>query len=254
MSKYRKIILVLLLIVLSAIPSYENGSKLKIGGKEGFPYFNNKGELKILYIDSKNILSSAEIHQNKILPINLYLKKNIYFPKAKRDKKNNVWIIWEEKNLNERDIFIALLKRNKLYRIKNISKNFNGFNFSPDMDFSFNNEKWITWVNYNEGKFNLIVKNLNKNLTWNINLFGTSSVLDPRILIDGENKVWVFWVGQYNGIDNIFYTFLKNGKWRESQTINNNVKAPSLTPSVSLNFEGFPVVVSNNREAIGHPD
>ena len=88
-----------------------------------------------------------------------------------------------------------------------------------------------------------MVKNLNTDQIWEINSFLTSSALSPQIIIDGTEKIWIFWVGQLSGHDEILYTHFDGDRWREPLSLNQYSGVPHITPSVSLDFNGFPHIV-----------
>ncbi len=244
---FTKIVIRIVLLVLFILPAILFGDEpyLEIKAKKGFPYFNQKGQLGIVYIKPEGILRNCQIQQNNFQELffeDIYYKKNLFFPFVKKDKNNNIWVLWEERVPDRGDIYMARLINGKLTEIENISQGFEGFNFSPNMDFSLQNEIWLTWANYFSGKYKIVVKHLDTEQTWVVNSSSTSSALCPQILIDGNNRVWVFWIGQNNAQDEIFYSFFENGKWKKPLSLNNNSKVPHITPSVSLNAYGYPAI------------
>ena len=237
--KHEKIFLFLTLFSFLMSFLYSENKYFKINAIKGFPYFDREGGLGAICVTSQGNLRNFQFFKNK--KIDLSYRQNIDLFKVKQDKEGNIWIIWGEVNTKGSDIFAGILKKGKLYEIKRISEDFEGYNSSSDIAFSINNEKIVIWINYYNEKFNIIVKNLNRNKIWTV-YSSSNSVLDPKVLIDNENKIWIFWVEPFNGTDEIFYTFLENDIWQKPLKICSN-KVPDITPSVSLNSQGFPMIV-----------
>jgi len=221
---------------------------LSIRGKNGFPYFDEEGKFNIVYINPSDEISIATVEEqnsaiSKMTIHDIDCSHNVNSILAKSDRAGKIWLIWEEKEVDRGDICVAQLINKKLINKINLTDDEEGFNFSPNIDFSFNNHLWITWVNYSRKKYTVFVKNFATNQVWEVYSSPISSAHSPHIIIDGSGKIWIFWVGQLRKHDEILYSFLKGGKWLAPLTINQNHDVPHLNPSLSLDYNGFPHLV-----------
>jgi lysophospholipase L1-like esterase/YbbR domain-containing protein len=216
-------------------------------GKEGFPYFDHQGRLSIVYINSNGRIgiSRAEERDTTERPAvqEGEYGDHVNFVRVKKDKAGKTWIAWEERESGKSDIYIAQLRNKKLTHPTKVTNNRGGFNFSPCIDFSYGNDPWVVWVNYSQKKYLVLVKNLSTDQTWEINSSFTSSALSPQIVIDGTEKIWIFWVGPLQNHDEILYTYFDGQRWITPLSLNQDSDVPHINPSISLDFNGFPHIV-----------
>jgi len=226
---------------------FGNENILSIQGKEGFPYFDIKGNLNIIYINLDGGISLAKVEEEgiaqKISIQDIGYLNNGNFLGVKKDKVGNIWLISEEKKADKSNIHLAQLENKAIVNQTNLTADQKGFNFSPSIDFSFGNDLWAAWVNYSRKKYKISVKNVNTDQAWEINSPLPSSALSPQIIIDNTERVWLFWVGQLKNRDEILCTFFDGEKWAEPTSLNQFSDVPHITPSVSLDSNGFPHVV-----------
>jgi len=242
------IIPVLILLFPTLIGSqFAERNIISIPGKEGSPYFDHQGNLNVVYINSKGriglSIAEEEDYAERITTQEIDYVNHVNFVRAKKDKAGKTWIVWEERESGKSDIYIAQLRNKKLVHPTRVTSNQEGFNFSPCIDFSYGNDPWVVWVNYFQRKYLVLVKNLSTNQTWEINSSLTSSALSPQIVIDGTEKIWIFWVGQLRNRDEILYTYFDGQRWINPLSLNQYSDVPHINPSISLDFNGFPHVV-----------
>jgi len=238
----------LFFIVFSFFSAHLRASETEImvKGKYGYPFFNEAGILSLAFSDGE-----AKFSLNKISPgnaagifcLDVLTRESLSSFRIKKDRLNRFWIIWEKKNFNRNDIFLGQLKEGKIVGVKNLSSEFEGINHSPSLDISFNNEIWATWVNYNKKQHIILVKNIATGQKWLLPSLKTLPVFTPQILTDGSGKVWIFWVGQEQGLDEIIYSFFDGEAWKEPDSLNRNPGVPHFHPSAALDHKGNPQLV-----------
>ena len=243
----KKTVSFLILFFLLVTSQFAEQNILSISGKGGVPYFDSRGNLKVAYISAYGGMSLATIqkgigYMDKISIQNLTYRDNVQFIRIKKDRTGRTWIAWEERYHGKNDIYIAQLKNGSLLNPIDPTNDQNGHNLTPNMNFSLENELWVTWVNYSQKKYTIFVKNVIADKTWAINSPLGLSALTPHIIIEGTGKIWLFWVGKLRNHDEILYTHFDGQRWLEPLSLNLNPDVPHITPSISLDQNGFPHV------------
>ena len=232
-----------LLLFIPAKFQFAEENVMSIQGKDGAPFFDRHGNLNIVYITSYGEIGLSMWQEGKFRGAdiqNIHYTDNISSICAKKDKTGRIWLVWEERGSERSDIYIAQLRNNKIVNRTALTDNMRGFNFSPNINFSIGNDLFMAWVNYNQKKYTIVVKNVTTNQCWQINSY---SALDPQLIIDGTGKIWLFWVGQLRNCDEILYTTFDGEKWKEPSSLNQFPDVPHITPSIALDFYSFPHVV-----------
>ncbi len=247
-TKMKKIVSLSVLFLLLVVSLYAEQNILSISGKGGIPYFDSLGRLHVAYIDAYGRLSLSTIQEttgtvDQISTQNLLSRDNVQSIRVKEDRIGRHWIIWEENFSGKNDIYIAQLINGGLLHPLNLSSDQKGHNLSPHIELSLDNELWAAWVNYFQKNYTIIVKNVAANQAWAINSPQGPSALSPHIIIDGTGKIWLFWVGKLRNRDEILYSQFDGQSWREPLSLNLNPDVPHLSPSISLDLNGYPHVV-----------
>ncbi len=79
--------------------------------------------------------------------------------------------------------------------------------------------------------------------TWLLNVPFFSGAHSPKITIDGNNIIWVFWVGRNRRRDEIYYTFYDGFQWVSPHKLNKDNKFPHILPDTGCGFSGLPWIV-----------
>lgn len=245
MRKTLKIIL--LALSFSIIPSFfliGNETKTVIEGYSAYPVINKNGELIFIYRNNDRGLSLAtkKIGDNEYNNKEILIGQNASSPVIKKDRKGRIWILWEQEGLERNEIYLSRLEENKILTYEKISRGTLP-NFSPDIDFDLQNNPWVTWVQYSDRKFYVLVKSLKSEETWLLNVPFFSGAHSPKITIDGNNMIWVFWVGRNRCRDEIFYTFYDGVQWASPHKLNKDNKFPHILPDAGCGFSGLPWIV-----------
>ena len=235
--------LLLLILFIPAKFQFAEENVMSIQGRDGAPFFDRHGNLNIVYITSYGRIGLLTQQEGKFRGAdiqNIHYTDNISSICTKRDRIGRIWLVWEERETKRSDIYIAQLRNNKIVNRTDLTDSMRGFNFSPNINFSIGNDLFMTWVNYYQKKYTIVVKNVTTNQCWQIN---SHSVLDPQLIINETGKKWLFWVGQLRNCDEILYTTFDEERWKEPSSLNQFPDVPHITPSIALDFYGFPHVV-----------
>jgi lysophospholipase L1-like esterase len=87
------------------------------------------------------------------------------------------------------------------------------------------------------------VKNLHSERVWLANRDFPVSASTPRLIAGVDQKIWVFWVGQDRGRDEIFVSVFDGNGWSRPYKLNSSDRFPHLSPGVALDGNGFPWIV-----------
>ncbi len=241
----KSFIFVFFLCFVLVNPNAAQENTLSIQGKEAQPFFDQSGNLFIVYVSSSGdirLLNKGK-EEIKITDIKeIHGGKNVYSLSTQKDRLGNRWLLWEEREKEQSDIYVARLENNTLFNQICLTADEDGFNFLPVMSFSHSNDLWIAWVNYLGGENRIIVENVSEDQKLEINSY---SGLDPQLLIDGLGRIWLFWVGQWRHQDEILYTTYEEGIWKTPSSLNQSPDVPHISPSAVLdNFNFIHVVWS----------
>ena len=227
-------------LILFAIPIKIWGESLILQGQTANPTFNHQGNLIYVYKNQEEriILNTLESQTEECLAQTIPLGKKAFSPLIKKDRKGQIWIVWEEWEDNQSKIFLGQLKEDKIIHSRIISEE-EGFNLSPDFSFDLNDNPWITWINYQDAKYRVFAKEMYSNKTWIINPAFHSSAFTPKIIIDFNNHAWVFWNGKDKSEEKIFHRRFDRYNWSPLRKINDENKFPQLSPSIAIDQKGF---------------
>jgi lysophospholipase L1-like esterase len=228
---------------VSLTPSAAEERTLSIQGKEAQPFFDSTGNIQVIYVSSSGDfrMISPGKQESKIMGLQTGGEgKSIVSLSTRIDRFGNRWLLWEERQNQQSDVYLARLENDTAVDQTCLTFDEAGFNFSPALDFSPANDLWTAWVHYEEGENRIIVKNVSLDQKWEINSY---SGLDPQLLIDELGTVWLFWVGQFRNRDEILFTSYEAGTWKKISTLNQSPNVPHLSPSAVLDPFNFIHVV-----------
>jgi len=235
---------VFIFLILSLTFSLKTSGKSPIlQGQTARLTFNSQGDMIYIY---RNVEEKINLYTLKFQTENSFSKiislgEKAFSPLIKRDRKGQIWIAWEEWEYNQSRIFLGQLKEDKIIHSRIIHEE-EGFNLSPDLSFDLDDNPWITWINYNNSSYRVFAKEIFSNKTWIINPVFHSSAFTPKIIIDFNNQVWVFWSGK-DKEENILYRRFNQDDWSPLGKINDENKFPQLSPSIAIDRKGFIWVV-----------
>jgi len=158
----------------------------------------------------------------------------------KTDRKGRSWIVWESEAGEMIRIYATPLGVPLTETPVCLSTGYEGFNHSPDLAFDLRNQLWAAWIHYSEGHHYLLVRNAATSQTWVVNRGHSQGAFSPRILVDGWNRIWVFWVGAERGPDKILFSRHQEDRWTPPEDLDPEDPAPHLYPDAVLDREGTP--------------
>jgi lysophospholipase L1-like esterase len=208
---------ILLFAVLLTIDLAAQEGARMVTGQSGLPYFSPRGTLDLIGND-------------------------IDIKVLKRDRLDRTWVLWEAGPPEQRDVFLGRIQDRKITHKRKVSRGFPGMNHSPEMDFCPANQPWVTWVNIHQGQHRLYAADLYAGSLWDLSPGNTQPLFTPKLLFDGEGRVWVFWVGPETGCDEIHYRTYHPDHWSRPTSLTRTPSAPQFHPSVALSDMGYPAV------------
>lgn len=244
MEIFKKKIILVGLLLFSSLLAEGGENKPAIIGRFPFPIFDKKGDLAFIFVNPRGQLSLAtkkrmnEEFAIQTLPSGLRVQNLA----IRENRTGDHGIIWEEGQALTNQIYFALWTNNKFASLQRVSEG-SDFSFSPELDFDYGNNPWVTWISYTAKTYKVCVKNLSTNETWFMNSPFLSCASQSKIVVSGDNSIWVFWVGQTSGRDEIFARVLKDNSWSAPYKINKDNRMPHVFPDASLDAKGFPWLV-----------
>ena len=232
-------LLVILFINISQIPA-DNKS---LRGKIGYPFLDKTGAPDMICNDFSGRLRTLKtfLQPKDIIPDNPFSQGwDITSLQIKKDINHQIWMIWEQEINLENNIFIGKITDTNIHIIKNLSRKFPGENFSPMLTITPENQKWVCWVNQNEEGNFIIIQNLTTGMTWSFDPDSKFPIFSPKLISNGRGSIWLFWVGQGEGRDRIFYSCLDSSIWSKASILSAIPAAPQFHPTVAMDYWGNP--------------
>jgi lysophospholipase L1-like esterase len=163
-------------------------------------------------------------------------------PVVKQNRNGDIGAVWEQSDPKQDELYFALLRDGKLMAPRKVATAPPSI-FSPDLAFDAQNIPWIAWVQSVGQQYFVFVKNLHSEKVWLVNRDFPVSASTPKLIATADQKIWIFWVGQDRGRDEIFISVFEGFVWSKPYKLNSDSRCPHLSPSVELDGNGFPWVV-----------
>jgi len=239
MKEYRNKAFVLLALFL--ILTFESEGKPSISkGQIAEPAFNHQGDLIYIYnnTEEKISLETLKFQTKESFSLTIPLGEKSRSPIIKKDRKGQIWVVWEEWEADRSSIFLGQLKENKIIHSQLIYEA-EGINICPDLSFDSNDNPGIVWINYKGRQYKVFVRESISRNIWLINFPLLSSAFNPQIITDLQDHVWVFWSGRDNKNEEIYYRVFNQYDWTPLNTINLQSNFPQINPTITLDGKGF---------------
>ncbi len=238
MKKYVGTILILSVLVL-APHIFPYGESKIFHGQMAHPAFTHSGDLICIYKDAtKKIRLDTLILQEKgSFTETVSLGGSVFSPIIKKDRRGQIWMVWSEVENGQSNILLGRLEGSHIVSSQVISHR-EGFNFSPDLSFDGNDQPWIVWINYENSQYRIFIIEILSQNVWLANPPVVSSALNPQIITDQNNHIWVFWNGINRAEDEIFYRVFDRFNWSPLFNLNQKKNFPQLNPKITMDREG----------------
>lgn len=164
------------------------------------------------------------------------------FLAAAQNINGETGIVWEQSGPAKDRLYFGLLQGGRLMSAVKIAESAPSI-FSPDLAFDSYGAPWVVWVQQADQRYFVLVKNLRSGSIWIVNRGLFKSAATPRLVAAGDQRIWVFWVGQDLGHDEVFASALEGRAWSRPHRLNADGRFPHLSPSVALDGNGYPWVV-----------
>ncbi len=163
-------------------------------------------------------------------------------PVVRKSRNGEIGIVWEQSDPGRDELYFAMLHEGSLIAPRKVAAAPPSI-FSPDLAFDAQNVPWIAWVQSVERRYFVFVKNLHSEKVWLANRDFPASAGTPKLIAGAGQKIWLLWVGQDRGRDEIFVSVFEGFAWSKPYKLNSDSRIPHLSPSLELDGTGFPWVV-----------
>ncbi len=206
--------------------------KFVLVGHSACPLFDIRGNLLVLYANERNQLRLAfrDGLTSETGIQGLLLRSKAGAPSVSQNQDRQIGIVWERAH---QEIYFGFVKGNEVILCQKIRAE-RGNLFSPDLSFDRENQPWITWVEFCDGLYYVMVRNLSSGRSWVINSPFLISASNPKIVVTSSNCVWVFWTGRDSGRDQILCSFFEGGEWSFPSSLNKDNRFPHVLQNVAL--------------------
>lgn len=215
-------------------------------GKTGRPFFDARGQARIVYTaaDGRTLLESpADVTQPPRVIRDCGPDRTISSLRTKKDGLQRSWIVWEEKTAaGSGDIFIGRAADEGLIDIHHVSRGFEGRNHAPDLDVTPGMQPFTVWIQTRGAESRLMLKSFFPERTWVVRISPEGSLFTPRILADAESRIWIFWVEAADGPDEIFSARLEGGVLTHPVSLTPGTGVPHFHPAAGRDPRGRPLL------------
>jgi len=208
-------------------------------GPVGRPVFNDRGDMSYVFKKSQSEILLATIPAGQNVPESLMLPlgPNAFSPQIKTDREGKTWVIWEEWEQSQSQIFCGELDKDKIKSRQAVDGQA-GINLSPDLAFDEYNSPWVVWLNTLDSSSRILVKNLALGEIRAIHFSSHPEIGRPKILIDSRNRIWIFWTEKGQGEEDIFYKTYQSGRWSRLEKALPSALFPRTNPDVASAEDG----------------
>ena len=160
------------------------------------------------------------------------------YPLIKKDKEGQAWIVWEEQSAKESQIWLGCLEGSTIIRRQIIASG-QGCHYAPDIAFDRHNSPWVAWVHALGSQSFIHVQKVFERQNWTVASASLHSYSCPKIIIDDNNSVWLFWEGSGEGKRGIFYRVFNRLQWSPTGILPGGNSFPHTSPSPLLDSRGI---------------
>jgi lysophospholipase L1-like esterase len=133
----------------------------------------------------------------------------------RKDRNGQLYVAWEESGPQHSGVGFGRLTESGVVQ----SVHFRlpeGWNELPDLCFDPGNGPWLTWVNDRLDRQTLYVRQAATGSTWS--LASAAAMLRPRILCDGQSRLWLFWGETSRTSFRILFRVFDGRQWSPTMT------------------------------------
>lgn len=159
---------------------------------------------------------------------------------------NDALLTWSEKNEQKgTSIYVSLLSLTACHVSETVFSSAE-LNVSPSITGDSSGNMMAIWKS-DSSSSSVLKFALRRNQQWSAASILTSQggeTTSPEIISDNNGQIWIFWVSDHNGLDDIFYSKFDIGanEWTLPVQINESNEVPDVSPMASLNLNGDVVI------------
>ncbi|MGB8953142.1 MAG: SGNH/GDSL hydrolase family protein [Candidatus Aminicenantales bacterium] len=205
---------------------------------------DSRGNIWVIYKNEQEgmSLASARFKEPKFQVHNVSPHPDNNSPIIRRNRKGEMAVVWIAASETKSEIYFGIIRENQLVDCRSVFQS-KDFLFSLDLSFDQEDNPWLAWIQNVDERFYVVVANLSGPHRWCVNDPFITSAQRPRLLVGGDNAIWIFWVGQKQGRDEILYSLWKGNHWSFPERIHSLGRFPHLWPNAAVDQDGLPWVV-----------
>lgn len=215
--------------------------ELSLEGHSVSACFDSQGNLILAYENpSRGIIlhQAAPLTESAVGENSLLLRGDVGRPVIKNDGSGRLWIAWEQHDSGGRQVYRGLHNQGRLTEVSCLSEGWTGENLSPDLTLDARGNPWIVWINRDQGRSRLIVRDGLTGQAWQVNTPPRAQIYSPRGISDEQGAVWVFWVSTEEGTNAVFSSRHEGSVFSAPKRVHEVKSSPQLMPTVCLDEEG----------------
>ena len=155
-----------------------------------------------------------------------------------KDRQGDVWLAGITNETSFPQLILEKIEQSPSLRLSLTHSTQQIYPSSLDFAFDLANQAVFVWLEKSSAQFSLQGYQTATATFWKINHPSLNSASFPRILIDQSNRIWVFWVGNLQGNDDIFVTCFDNGHWTPVKCLSEPNPYPDLFPQIKEGPDG----------------
>jgi lysophospholipase L1-like esterase len=198
MKPFIRLSLLSVLIMMSALLSWEGNREPFVAGHAPFPAFSGTGELMVVFRDSQDRLGLAGFRGTRPEFTTRALSGRLLTeaPILRKDRSGGLWAAWAEEGLSGNEIRLANVRARRTETVRAIRI---GTDFPVSLDLAFDraNQPWLVFVLYSGAGYSVRVQPPRGGRTQTIAL--TKSEVSCVRLVAGPSRLNVFWTQARSG-------------------------------------------------------
>lgn len=155
-----------------------------------------------------------------------------------KDREGEVWIAEIANRASSPCLILKKIGQKPSLLLPLIDSKHQIYTASLDFAFDLANQAVFVWLEKSAHHFSLKGYHTATSTFWEIDHSSLGASSFPRILIDQTNRIWIFWVGNLQGNDDIFVTCFENGRWSPVSCLSANNPYPDLFPEFKEGPDG----------------
>jgi len=164
-----------------------------------------------------------------------------YAPSVALDPAGYPWVVWVGYDGTDEDLFYSRWTGSQWTPESKISSDPSSLDKTPSLVIDPQGTAWVTWTRWREGQKDIYIAHWTGSrwtLPQKVNSPRVTSNLSPQIVLDHQDRPWIFWAGFDGTDDDIYYSYWNGQGWQPEARVNFNDTVPDVTPSATVDETG----------------